>query len=268
MPINPINSRTEDLSSAPFRGTTWVLPYLKVLSFFKKADVKFSPERAHYSQKAPLETPLTKLQSRLTAFVKDVYFRIQQEKIPNYSSIELTRCSTGGILLDRFFTSPLIALGFRVQMEEKNFVQVFKDLKASKTPIKALYAGTRPLMIRDLLFLPVFVPIFDKMRQGYFPQLLQPASELGKATITAAYYGTLVSLLSCTWQYFNPLPVKTSLKKALTTTFQEHGFRFYRGLKSPTHRITMISCLFNGFIAGFQQLFYSLRTELAKRNNP
>lgn len=278
MSVNVEANRDSDkflFSQLPYKQGASAKSSLRAYEILQRADFKFDAKKSFdlfVSPRAPEQevqklSPVT-FPTQVVNFAKNLYASIKPpEKFPDYPSIEFGRYSTGGIFLDRMITSPLIALGFRVQTEEKSFVQVFKDIKASNTPIKSLYAGMRPLMIRDLLFLPVFVPIVDNLRQMYFPKKnLQPSSEFGKAAAAAAYYGVLTSLLSCIWQYFNPLPGKTSIRKVLTTTVQEHGFRFYRGFKNPSHRMAMIGCLYNGFIAGLQQLLSNLRT--SKKNNP
>ncbi len=190
--------------------------------------------------------------------------KMGERNITSYPPFAFTKYSVGGIFLDKLITSPLIALGFRVQTEGIDLKKAIQDVAVSKNPFKTIYAGTSTLMMRELVYLPFFFPMIDLTRRTLFPKMLEsPSNRLLQASTESIYYGGLTTILNCAWQYFKPLPLPViSVKKVVTDSYYEDGiWKCYRGFKTPPGRMLLINCLYSGVIAGMQQMIKSLRAQ-------
>lgn len=166
-----------------------------------------------------------------------------------------------GSLLDRMTTSPMTTLGFRMQTQKKQFAEVFQEILKTGKPWKTMYAGTSALVIRDLFYLPVFIPMAEAINR-FFGQRKDPSLVLSTASFIAS--GTVASCLSYPWQYIGMIQkdslASISAFKVIKNTWQKRGFLgFYQGFGINLGRLTLVNFLFGASISLVESFLKSFK---------
>jgi hypothetical protein len=177
-----------------------------------------------------------------------------QQKYPMSPMLTSAMALAGGTVLDRALTAPLGTLGLRMQTQDKTFFKTLQETIRSQRPIRSLYAGTPALMIRDLLYLPICLPLAEKLRGASQNNKPSPLTEFLKSTLAFTFSGTIASALSYPFQYIGVMQKNTStpltMKQVFNMTRKESGFfGVYRGFGVASVRIALYNCLFGGAIS-------------------
>ena len=160
----------------------------------------------------------------------------------------------GGSLLDRIVTAPLATVVLRMQTQDKTFFNTLFEILDSKTPWRSLYTGTPSLMIKDLLYLPICIPLAEKLRNLSPTDKPSPLIDFFRATLAFTIGGIAASAVSYPFQYIGLVQkdslVPLSAKQVFAKTLKENGFfGFYRGYKLTTLRIALFNSFFGGGIS-------------------
>jgi hypothetical protein len=153
----------------------------------------------------------------------------------------------GGTVLDRFVTTPLGTLGLRMHTQDKTFFTTLQEIFSSHRPWRSLYAGTPALLMRDLLYLPVCIPLAENLRSSFSKHNPSSLTPFFQTTLAFFISGTAASTLSYPFQYIGVMQKNYPLtvKQVFAKTLKESGcFGFYRGFKLATGRMALYNCLF------------------------
>jgi|GEM_PF-1731467 len=175
-----------------------------------------------------------------------------KEKYPKDPFGASAMALAGGTVLEKGITSPLATLTLRMQIQDKKFFIALTEIFRSQHPIKSLYAGTSALLIRDLLYLPVSIPLAEKLKATFSTSHSSSLTLFFQSALAFSFSGTAASILSHPFQYIgiqqknNPLTVRQIFAKTLS----ESGvFGFYRGFKLSAGRICLYNCFFGSAIS-------------------
>jgi len=174
-----------------------------------------------------------------------------QQHFPHYPTAVSALSLAGGTLLDRILTSPLTTLGFRMQTQGKDLGEIMRETLKTGKPWKVLYAGTPALMMRDLCYLPVCIPMAESMSK-FYSEKKEPS--LFASTLSFIASGSIASVLSYPWQYIGLMQKdsleRVSVRKLFCKTLHERGpLGFYRGFGITLGRMAFFNLLFGGTIA-------------------
>lgn len=184
-----------------------------------------------------------------------------EHQFPDHPTAVSSLSLAGGTLLDRIITSPLTTLGFRMQTQGKDLRMIFCEVMKTGRPWSTLYAGTPALMLRDLCYLPVCIPMAEYMNRS-FSKKKEP--NLFVSTLSFIASGTIASFLSYPWQYIGLMQkdslVQISARQLFCKTFHEQGLlAFYRGFGATLGRMSLFNLLFGGSIALVERFTKSLK---------
>jgi hypothetical protein len=193
------------------------------------------------------------LGSCLTFGGSAAFHRELKEKYPATPLFTSALALAGGTVMDKIITAPLGTLVVRMQTQDKTFSTVFREAMGSQKPLRSLYTGTPSLLIRDLLYLPVSIPLAEKLRSS-FPKEHSPLADFVKSTTVFALSGTAASTLSYPFQYMGlvqkDFAKPLSMRQVFAKTRRENGFfGLYRGFGMASGRIALYNCLFGGAIS-------------------
>lgn len=175
-----------------------------------------------------------------------------QQKYPMAPLLTSAMALAGGTVLDRVITTPLGTLGLRMQTQDKTFFTTLQEIISSNRPLRSLYAGTPALLIRDLLYLPVCIPMAEKLRSSFSNNTASSLTPLFQSTLAFFVSGTAASTLSYPFQYIGIMQKNYPLtaKQVFAKTLKESGcFGFYRGFKMAIGRMGLYNCLFGSAIS-------------------
>ncbi|HEY5235060.1 MAG TPA: MC/SLC25 family protein, partial [Rhabdochlamydiaceae bacterium] len=177
-----------------------------------------------------------------------------EQRYPMAPILTSAMALAGGTMLDRVVTAPLGTLGLRMQTQDKTFFTALHETICSERPLRSLYAGTPALLMRDLLYLPVCIPMAEKLRGVSTNNNPSPLTEFFKSTLAFTISGTAASTLSYPLQYIGVEQKNTStpltMKQVFAKARKESGlFGVYRGFGMATGRIALYNCLFGGVIS-------------------
>ncbi len=186
-----------------------------------------------------------------------------EHQLPQYPTAVSALSLAGGTLLDRIVTSPLTTLGFRMQTQDKNLRAIFRGVMKTGRPWRTLYAGTPALMMRDLCYLPVCIPMAETMNRFFSPKK-EPT--LFMSSISFIVSGSIASILSYPWQYIGLMQKdsleQVSVRKLFCKTLHERGpFGFYRGFGVTVGRMSIFNLLFGGSIALVERFVKALKQD-------
>jgi hypothetical protein len=186
-----------------------------------------------------------------------------QHQLPQYPTTVSALSLAGGTLLDRIMTSPLTTVGFRMQTQGRNFGEIFREALKTGRPWRTLYAGTPALMMRDLCYLPVCIPMAETMNRFFSPKQ-EPT--LFMTTLSFIASGSIASILSYPWQYIGLMQKDSleqlSVRKLFCKTLHERGpSGFYRGFGATLGRMSIFNLLFGGSIALIERLVKTLKQD-------
>jgi len=145
-------------------------------------------------------------------------------------------------------------LGLRMQTQDKSFILAFQETVSSQRPWRSLYAGTPALLIRDILYLPICIPMAEKLREVSLNNNSSPLTDFFKSTAAFIVSGTAASMLSYPFQYIGVVQkngaTPLTIRQVFVRTRRESGFfGVYRGFGMATGRIALYNCLFGGAIS-------------------
>lgn len=177
-----------------------------------------------------------------------------QQKYPMSPMLTSAVALAGGTVLDRVLTAPLATLGLRMQTQDKTFINALQETISSPRPIRSLYAGTPALLMRDLLYVPICIPMAEKLRGASSNNNRAPLTDFFKSTLAFTVSGTIASVLSYPFQYIGVVQKNTStpltMKQVFNLARKESGFfGVYRGFGIASVRIALYNCLFGGAIS-------------------
>ncbi|HEX4840242.1 MAG TPA: MC/SLC25 family protein [Rhabdochlamydiaceae bacterium] len=196
--------------------------------------------------------------SCLTFGTAAIFHEQLKKKYPNAPYETFAISLAGGTVIEKAITSPLATLLLRMQIQDKKFFNVLTEIFHSQRPIKSLYAGTTVLLIRDFLYVPVCIPLAEKLKATFSTSHSSSLTLFFQSTLAFSFSGTAASLLSHPFQYIgisqknNPHPIRQIFAK----TFRERGvLGFYRGFKLSTGRLFLYNCFFGSAIYLGERLF-------------
>ncbi len=175
-----------------------------------------------------------------------------QQKYPMSPSLTSAMALAGGTVLDRVLTAPLGTLGLRMQTQDKTFIKALQEAISSPRPIRSLYAGTPALLVRDLLYLPICIPLAEKFRGA--SQSNNRLTEFFQSTLAFTISGAAASALSYPFQYIGVVQKNSSTPVTMRQVFnkarKESGFfGIYRGFGVASARIALYNCFFGSAIS-------------------
>lgn len=175
-----------------------------------------------------------------------------QQKYPLSPSLTSALALAGGTVLDKVVTAPLGTLGLRMQTQDKTFIKALQETISSPRPIRSLYAGTPAFLIRDLLYLPICIPLAEKLRGA--SQSNNRLTEFFKSTFAFTISGAAASVFSYPFQYIAILQKNSSIPLTMKQVFnkakKEGGFfGIYRGFGIASARIALYNCFFGSAIS-------------------
>jgi hypothetical protein len=184
-----------------------------------------------------------------------------EQKFPHHPVAVSSLALAAGTLLDRITTSPMTTLGFRMQTQKKGLGEVFREIVKTGRPWQSMYAGTSALMIRDLCYFPICIPLAESINR-FFAKKREPSLALSTASFIAS--GTAASCLSYPWQYIGMIQKDSlapiSALKVIKNTWQERGFLgFYRGFGINLGRLAFLNLLFGASISLVESFLKSLK---------
>jgi hypothetical protein len=176
-----------------------------------------------------------------------------EQKYPTTPLVATALALAGGSAIDRLITSPLGTVVVRMQTQNKTFSKVIHEAVESKSPSRSLYRGTPALFIRDVLYLPVCIPLAEKFK-SLFPSSSSPFIEFFRSTVSYIVSGTMASSICYSFQVIGLIQkdsaVSISMKEVFQKIVRENGLRgMYRGFGFSTLRLALYNCFFGGGIA-------------------
>ncbi len=184
-----------------------------------------------------------------------------QQKYPMSPILTSAMALAGGTMLDRVVTAPLGTLSLRMQTQDKTFFTVLHETIRSGRPLRSLYAGTSAMLIRDLLYLPICIPLAEELRGATPKNNPSLLIEFFKSTLAFTVSGTAASVLSYPFQYIGVVqknsPISLTIKQVFTKARKANGiFEVYRGFGIATGRIALYNCLFGSAISLGERLVH------------
>ncbi|MBS0648340.1 MAG: hypothetical protein JSS10_03835 [Verrucomicrobia bacterium] len=184
-----------------------------------------------------------------------------EQNFPHHPIAASSLALAAGTLLDRITTSPMTTLGFRMQTQEKRLGEVFQEILKTGRPWRSLYAGTLTLMIRDLCYLPICIPLAEYINR-FFAKRKEPSLALSTATFIAS--GTVASCLSYPWQYIGMIQkdslVPISAMQVIKNTWTQRGFLgFYQGFGINLGRLAFLNLVFGASVSLVESFLKSLK---------
>lgn len=181
-----------------------------------------------------------------------------KEKYPKAPFGTSSMALAGGTVLEKAITSPLATLILRMQIQDKKFFIALTEIFRSQRPIKSLYAGTSALLIRDLLYVPVCIPLAEKLKATFSTSHSSSLTLFFQSALAFSFSGTAASLLSHPFQYIGISQKNTPhpIRQIFAKTFRERGvLGFYRGFKLSTGRLFLHNCFFGSAFYLGERLF-------------
>jgi hypothetical protein len=177
-----------------------------------------------------------------------------QRKYPNSPFLTGALSLAGGTILDRIVTAPLGTLGLRMQTQDKTFLITWHEACRLNSPLRSLYAGTSALLLRDILYLPISIPLAEKFRSSFANNNSSPLTELVRSTLAFVASGTVASIISYPFRYIGLVQkdslTSISIRQVFIKTCRENGYSgVYRGFGMAIGRIAFFNLLFGATIS-------------------